>query len=398
MRRLSQKRQSVSFRSFTTTIETANSAIITTPKKRLDVAIVGLPNAGKSQILNVLTGSRISAVSPKRHTTVQGVLSAKTTKDTQLLFLDTPGFLRQDDAVDRDLMMMSTGQQVTQVDFTLLVVDAARKLTDPVQESLVQLMLQALQAEGRLELDPIEKDQQPQLDNKNLEMKPKFAVVLNKVDLVYPKTDLLDVAEQIGALAEECIWYLHKGGCDDDDDLKQLTTTQRTPQEHEDLILPQMPMFFYVSALARDKDPGMQDLLEFLLQEATPCEEWELEPAEQTNLSPEERVTEVIREQLYRSLHQELPYQIRQRNRFWHVDVHPVTALPQRVQIWQDILVMTSSHRDIVRGQNGRTLEHIRARSAQELQRLFRCPVDLQLHVKLPKSKQQRRSRNWSIE
>ncbi|GAX25468.1 GTPase [Fistulifera solaris] len=380
-------------------------------RRRLDIAIVGLPNAGKSQILNVLTASRISAVSPKRHTTVQTVLGARTLQNTQLLFVDTPGFLRHDDAVDRDLM--SSTAHVSQVDFTLLVVDAARRLTTDVQESLVRLMLQALQTEGRLEgiLENDDNDDEPSTTTATTVLKPKFAVVLNKVDLVYPKVKLLDVAMEIGALAEECICYHHleqqqeeeEGRSDSRPSLESILSSSslstRTPQQLDTIILPQMPMFFYVSALARDKDPGMQDLLQFLLEEATNCDEWELDPYELTNLSPEERVAEIVREQLYRALHQELPYQLRQKNRFWHIDTDLKTGVPRRIQIWQDIIVMTASHRDIVRGHQGRTLEHIRLRATKELQKLFQCTVvDLQLHVKLPKSKQQRRSRDWSIE
>ncbi|GAX15924.1 GTPase [Fistulifera solaris] len=387
-------------------------------RRRLDIAIVGLPNAGKSQILNVLTKSRISAVSPKRHTTVQTVLGARTLQNTQLLFVDTPGFLRHDDAVDRDLMTSTA--QVSQVDFTLLVVDAARRLTTDVQESLVRLMLLALQTEGRFEV-VFENDDSLTIAEATSIMKPKFAVVLNKVDLVYPKVELLDVAMEIGSLAEECIWYHYLEQQQQQEaeernaislpkrpsmeqivsssSSSSLSLSHRTPQQHDTIILPQMPMFFYVSALARDKDPGMQDLLQFLLDEATDCDEWELDSSEQTNLSPEERVTEIVREQLYRALHQELPYQLRQKNRFWYIDTDPNTGLPRRIQIWQDILVMTASHRDIVRGHQGRTLEHIRRRATKELQKLFQCTVvDLQLHVKLPKSKQQRRSRDWSIE
>ena len=70
--------------------------LLTPPKsqrKRLDIALVGAPNAGKSQLLNSLIGSKVAAVSRKRHTTRTGILGARTFDDTQLVFIDTPGFL-----------------------------------------------------------------------------------------------------------------------------------------------------------------------------------------------------------------------------------------------------------------------------------------------------------------
>ena len=46
----------------------------------------------------------------------------------------------------------------TQVDFSLPVVDAARTLTTEVQKSAVQIILQALQAEGGLDFSEVDDD------------------------------------------------------------------------------------------------------------------------------------------------------------------------------------------------------------------------------------------------
>ena len=61
----------------------------------LDVAIVGLPNAGKSSLLNTLLARRVSAVSSKRNTTRQNLVGVASSEASgvQLIFYDTPGFL-----------------------------------------------------------------------------------------------------------------------------------------------------------------------------------------------------------------------------------------------------------------------------------------------------------------
>jgi GTP-binding protein Era len=360
-------------------------------KKRLDIAIVGLPNAGKSQLINVLTETSVSAVSQKRHTTVKGVLGARTVKtdrqETQLLFVDTPGFLRAGDAVDRDHIETLAQQEMRHVDHTLVVVDAARRLTEDVKESLIQLMLKALESEGRMPLDEEdEDDSDSELDEDPLGGNQKLSVVLNKVDLVHPKSDLLDTAMEIGELVEQCIRY------------QMAQRSEATPNEDTVAQIPpevvdqNMPIFFYASAL-KTNNAGVEDVLKFLLDRATACKSFELEPGEATTLTPEERVEEVVREKLYRCLHNELPYQLRQRNRLFQVIPAAESGGTPGLIVHQDILVRTKSHRDIVRGRGNRTLQHIQDMALRDLQRMFRCPIDLHLHVKLIKSKQG----NWSV-
>jgi GTP-binding protein Era len=55
------------------------------------VAIVGRPNVGKSTLLNQIVGRKVSIVSDKPQTTRTQVRGVRTTGETQMVFLDTPG-------------------------------------------------------------------------------------------------------------------------------------------------------------------------------------------------------------------------------------------------------------------------------------------------------------------
>ena len=68
------------------------------------VAIVGAPNAGKSTLLNRLTGAKLSIVSPKAQTTRFRVLGILMRGESQVLLVDTPGIFRPRRRLDRAMV------------------------------------------------------------------------------------------------------------------------------------------------------------------------------------------------------------------------------------------------------------------------------------------------------
>ncbi len=86
------------------------------------VAIVGLANAGKSTLLNALIKQKIAIVSPKPQTTRDSILGIWTDDDSQIVFVDTPGFLKSKNALG-DYMLKAIDSAVTDVDCIMVVVD-----------------------------------------------------------------------------------------------------------------------------------------------------------------------------------------------------------------------------------------------------------------------------------
>lgn len=372
-------------------------------RKRLDIAIVGAPNAGKSQLLNSLIGSKVAAVSRKRHTTRTGILGARTFDDTQLVFIDTPGFLHYKMGAKEGVrkLLGVTSAEMESADFTLLVVDAARRLDDDLKRALITLMLLALRSRGRNEdgLRPCE-------TNENASMAGvatnKFAVVLNKVDLVNPKENLLLVTNDVGTMAESCIRRLLQQrrslskvalGELVDSILQTYTEEEGFENVHEDDVATfaaMTPEFLFTAAIDDDCE-GVDDVLGLLLERATPSKDWIVDAESTTGMSPIEQVEEIIREKIYRCLHREVPHSVMQQNRMFRM-IEPNksntgassgASEEKLLRIHQDLIVRTKSHQRLVLGSGGKTLERIRSTAVRDLETAFECEVDLNIDVKV---------------
>ena len=86
------------------------------------IAVIGKANAGKSTLINVLVGEKVSIVSPKPQTTRDRILGVLTEEDYQIVFVDTPGIYKARNALT-DMMMKTTETSAKSVDYILYVVD-----------------------------------------------------------------------------------------------------------------------------------------------------------------------------------------------------------------------------------------------------------------------------------
>jgi GTP-binding protein Era len=93
------------------------------------IAVVGAPNAGKSTLVNQLTGAKVSIVTPKAQTTRMRVIGVRAVGDAQLVFIDTPGIFAPKKRLERAMVRAAWGG-AADADQVVLVVDAARALSE----------------------------------------------------------------------------------------------------------------------------------------------------------------------------------------------------------------------------------------------------------------------------
>ena len=87
------------------------------------VALVGRPNAGKSTLFNAFVGQRLSIVTAKPQTTRGRIIGILTDKDSQIIFVDTPGLLQPSYKL-HESMEKQIELAAREADLALLLLDA----------------------------------------------------------------------------------------------------------------------------------------------------------------------------------------------------------------------------------------------------------------------------------
>ena len=132
-------------------------------KKSSFIAIVGVPNVGKSSLINSLMGQKISIVSSKPQTTRTRILGVLTKNETQLIFIDTPGVHKPKTELGK-YIEKSIFSSVSSVDTAILVVECNRAI----------------------------KDEELKLLDKLKTFDIPIILVINKIDLLNDKTKLFE--------------------------------------------------------------------------------------------------------------------------------------------------------------------------------------------------------------
>lgn len=96
-------------------------------------AIIGMPNVGKSTLLNTVAGQKIAIISDKPQTTRNKILAIHTTDEYQIVFTDTPGIHKPHNKLG-EVMVKTANESMNEMDVVVFVVDASRKMSDTERE------------------------------------------------------------------------------------------------------------------------------------------------------------------------------------------------------------------------------------------------------------------------
>jgi GTP-binding protein Era len=289
------------------------------------IAILGRPNAGKSTLVNALVGQKICAVSAKQQTTRNRIMGIVTVGATQMIFADTPGLHESPKPSHLHDAMNDAAW-------------AGLKGSD-VCAYLVDLEMGFQVEDGRY------------LNRLINGGAPLIWVIGSKADSIPGDRRKLAV-EQLKAATRDVL-------------LNSVPPSGRVPQV----------IHWTMSA----KVPTQVNELKELWASELPDGPWLYDPDQLTDRPTQFVIGELIREQAFRLLSEELPYRLT-------VAVQGVDFNQDIPHIHATIVVGQESHKGMVIGAGGSTIKRIGAAARPAIEELLGERVYLALKVAVDKS------------
>ena len=179
-------------------------------KRSAFITIVGIPNVGKSSVLNRILGHKIAIVSSKPQTTRNRITGIYTEGDDQLVFIDTPGLHKPRTELG-EYMVKAINESVQGGDLAVLVVEAAggvRKGETSLIEKLKKSQMPAVLAINKIDT----------LKNKKEELMEAILAYSGLYDFEAVVPISAETGEGFPALMDELKKHCIEGGHFFDDD------------------------------------------------------------------------------------------------------------------------------------------------------------------------------------
>lgn len=108
-------------------------------------AIIGMPNVGKSTLLNSAVGQKIAIISDKPQTTRNKILAIYNDEDSQIIFTDTPGIHKPHNRLG-EMMVRAAKESMNDNDILIMVVDASRPVQDTERDIAASIKASGLRS------------------------------------------------------------------------------------------------------------------------------------------------------------------------------------------------------------------------------------------------------------
>lgn len=269
------------------------------------VAIIGRPNVGKSTLLNHLIQQKISITSKKAQTTRHRINGILTDKQSQFIFVDTPGFQTRYRSQLNHMMNRAVIRSVRDVDIVLFLIEAMHF------------------------------DERDELVLKLLPADRPVVLVINKVDRLEKKTQLLPFMESVS---------------------KKFSFAGIVP----------------ISALREIQLSELINMIRPYLPESPSL----FDEEEISDRSERFLAAEMIREKLFRLMGDEIPYSA-------SVAIDQFIVEGKLRKIFACILVEKTNQKAIVIGKNGEKLKIVATQARKDMEKLFEGKVYLEVWVKV---------------
>lgn len=278
--------------------------------KNVYIAITGRANVGKSSLTNLLVGEKVSIVSEKPQTTRNRINGVLTEGDTQYVFIDTPGMHKPRTKLSEH-MVKAIRTSVDDVDCAILMADVTKKMSAVEQE-----LVRSFAKRGT-----------------------EVVLLLNKVDLIKEKSELLGIIDEYSKLYE----------------FAEIIPVSVKKRINTDKILPALKRY------AVEGDHFFPDDIATDRTERFMC-------------------AEIIREKILWTMQQEIPHGTA-------VDIEKFESRSKNgceiVDISAVIICEKDSHKGMIIGKGGERLKQIGSMARGDIEELLGAKVNLQTFVKV---------------